>query len=108
MKWRDKPAILRERRADMDGNRLFLGSYVETDAHRHRGRITQFHDSCPEGAAWLMGQEDGRVRDLEDNAWASVLVHPAGSVVVPVSLMRKVEPFEFTNPWADDYWEEYA
>lgn len=83
-----------------------LGDYVETQVYGHRGRVTQVHHSCPQGAAWLMGQSDPRVREHKDGHWVSILVHDGGAVVLPSSLVDVVEPFEFRNDYASMYFRD--
>lgn len=84
---------------------LAIGTYVQTRTHGHRGRIYQVHNSCPEGAAWRMGQQPGLVGEHADGGgtWYSVLVQPSGSVVVPDYDIDVVDPFEFTNSYGDEY-----
>lgn len=91
---------------DSGPSTIVLGDYVETDNHGHRGRVTQVHHWCPESAAWLAGQTIPVPRDLRDRRWISVLCEPAGAVVVPMSLAKVVDPFPFTNPYADTYFRE--
>lgn len=71
-----------------------LGSYVRTSDHGHTGRIYEIHDGCPEGAAWRMGQEVPLQGEYAEGrgTWYSILVHPAGAVVVPADLVAVIEP----------------
>jgi len=81
----------------------FVGDYVETtEGYGYRGRITNVHVSCPEGAAWLMGQKGlgSDPQRFEDCRWVSILVHGGGSVTTPEQFVRVIEPFEFENDWA--------
>ena len=83
-----------------------LGSYVRTRKYGYTGRVTQVHLSgCPQGPAWQMGQSIPLTPEEIEGVWFSVLVQPAGAVVVSASDVEKVEPFEFTNPWADEYFD---
>jgi hypothetical protein len=81
-----------------------LGSFVRTHKHGHAGRVMQIHLSgCPQDQAWQDGQsiplEEGEAQEV----WFSVLVEPAGSVVVSERDIEVMEPFEFHNPWAAEY-----
>lgn len=88
-----------------------LGDYVHTMTHDYRGRVTDLHFGCPEGRAWIMGQEVPIRDEALDSLypWLTVLVHGGGAVVVPAYDIELTEPFEFVNPWADHYWpREYG
>lgn len=85
-----------------------VGSYVETRRHGHRGRVTAIHEMCPESRGWFRVQRGLRAEQYEGERWASVLTHPAGSVVVPVSDVQTVEPFDFRNPYAAENFGDNA
>lgn len=71
-----------------------IGSYVRTSRHGYTGRVYQVHDRCPEGAAWRMGQSvalEGKYAEGR-GTWYSILVHPAGAVVVPADSVEVIEP----------------
>lgn len=78
----------------------YLGDYV-IDSDGRKGRIYDVHVSCPEGAAWLMGQKllGANPTRFKDCRWVSILVHGGGSIVVPEQLVTVIEPFEFENDW---------
>ena len=83
---------------------VHLGDFVRTHKYGYTGRVTQVHlEGCPEGAAWQMGQVPALEPGEADEPWYSVLVEPAGSVVVSARDIEKAEPFEFHNPWAAEY-----
>jgi hypothetical protein len=82
---------------------ITLSDFVEDAHYNRRGRVTAVHFGCPEGAAWLMGQER---QAPAEGRWLSVLVDGGGSIAVHESALTKVEPFELDNTWADFYWPE--
>jgi hypothetical protein len=83
-----------------------LGSFVRTHKYGYIGRVTEIHlTGCPEGAAWQMGQAIPLEEGEADEVWFSVLVDPAGAVVVSSRDIEAIEPFEFHNPWADEYFD---
>jgi hypothetical protein len=86
--------------------KVSLGDYVNTLTHGHTGRVYAVHHGCPEGAAWMMGQEVPIREEAKTPTyrWLSILVQGAGSVVVPEYDAEKTDPFPFSNPWASHYW----
>jgi hypothetical protein len=86
--------------------RLAVGSYVRTTVYGHRGRISKMHDACPEDATWLAEQRAPEMREHANGPWVSILVHEGGSVCMPVPLVEAVEPFEFSNRSAHNYFPE--
>lgn len=91
-----------------DAHDIVLGDFVETTTHKYRGRVTDVHHWCPESDAWLAGQQPEPLTHRKMDRWISVLVHDGGSVVVPDDLARRIEPFEFRNPWASFYFREVS
>lgn len=81
-----------------------VGDYVQTQRHEMKGRVTAIHDGCPEGPAWRMMQRPPLTGEAAEGkgTWVSVLVHPNGAVVVPLSDAKAIEPFPFRNPWAEE------
>lgn len=88
---------------------IVLGDYVETDTHKHRGRVYKIHpgwpagSGCPESDEWLAGQQPEPLTAYKNDRWISVLVHEGGAVTVPASLAHRVEPFDFENGYAKQY-----
>ena len=87
---------------------VHLGDHAETLTHGQIGRVYAIHHSCPESPNWLAGQTGYGDRDPMDYLtvnWVSILVHGGGAVTVPnlPEFVKRVNPFEFTNPWADMY-----
>lgn len=91
---------------------IVLGDYVETDTHGHRGRVHQVHpgypagSGCPESDAWLAGQQPEPLTIYKNERWISVLVHGGGSIAVPSALAHRVEPFNFVNDYANQYFRK--
>ncbi len=82
---------------------VVLGDYVQENRYGRRGRITQIHFQCPQGAAWQMGQEIPLTDEEINSRWVSILVDGGGAMVTPMTDCEIVEPFDFTNLWEDFY-----
>ena len=67
-----------------------IGSYVKAVLLRGENTVT------------------GRVTALGDDTDRGVVIlcEPSGAVDLPVENVEEVKPFPFTNPWADDYFDE--
>lgn len=91
---------------------IVLGDFVETDVHHHRGRVYQVHPGwpaglgCPESDGWMAGQQPESLLPYKQERWISILVHNGGSVVVPSVLAHRVEPFDFVNNYANQYFRK--
>lgn len=81
-----------------------LGAYVQT-TFRYKGRVTGIHYGCKQDADWLALQALTDA-EKESSPWLDVLVDGGGSVHVPACTVDKIDPFDFTNPWADFYFGE--
>jgi hypothetical protein len=81
-----------------------LGDYVRTARFGLIGRVTAVHPwGCPqEEKSWR--DEQILLRDGDfDGPWVSILVHPAGAVIVPEWDAIVVTPFPYANPHAARY-----
>jgi hypothetical protein len=85
---------------------IYLGDFVKTTKHRYTGRVYMIHHSCPQDGAWIAGQTVPVTDDERNEHWVSILVHPSGSIVTPMSDCTVIDPFEFHNPWADMYFRD--
>jgi len=95
-----------EKFEEEEENKIFLGDYVETGKYGYRGRVTQI-ESCYNGTgkrdAWSEGQQI-KVTDEElDKEWIHILVDGAGAVVCSSLEVKRIEPFDFQNPYKDVY-----
>lgn len=87
---------------------VYLGDYVTTTKHGYIGRVYIVDHRCPESEGWIAGQSIPVTDDERNERWVSILTHPAGAIVTPMSDCTLIEPFEFHNPWADMYFRDAA
>lgn len=77
-----------------------LGDYVRTTTTRFKGRVTGIHYACKQDDEWL-GVQALSDEEKASYPWIDILVDGGGSVHVPACIVEKIEPFDFTNNWAD-------
>jgi len=90
-------------------NRICLGDYVETSPHGHRGRVKAIHHTFSETSEsdrWFEMQQPTYDKLSKNEKWYSILCHPRGSVMVARSRVKKIDKFDFENPWAKDYFRD--
>ena len=88
---------------------ICLGDYVETSPHGQRGRVIGINHTFSEtneSDAWFERQEPAYDKSSKNEKWYSILCHPRGSVMVARSRVKKIDKFDFENPWAKDYFRD--
>ena len=103
---------LAEREDDIIKNQvkhIRLGDYVETTVHGHKGRVSGiagiFGDTG-ETNSWLSRQQPAYDKAQKFERWISILCHDRGSVMVAESRVKIIEKFDFSNPYADEYFRD--
>jgi len=91
--------------------KAYLGDYVVTKSHEHRGRVTgidHIFGETGESEAWFQGQQPPRDESTKEEKWYSILcANDNGSVVVPESdLLKLEEPYALNNIWEVDYFRD--
>lgn len=89
-----------EHNAFHDPNPCYLGDFVvHINEPKQKGRIYKVHYSCPENKTWLRGQRllGPDPMQHKDDRWVSILTHEGGSIVVPDSFVRVIDPFPIRN-----------
>jgi hypothetical protein len=86
-----------------------LGDYVETTPHGHRGRVSsiaQVFSETGESNAWFAGQSASYDEAQKCERWISILCDGSGAVLVAESRVTVVEKFDFSNPYANEYFRD--
>ena len=90
----------------------FLGEYVKTKNHGHRGRVTAVYHSfneTRENEEWVKGQTIKVTEEELKGRWYSVLCFEGGSVLVSENdIVEKEEPYPLNNLWENDYFNQVA
>jgi heat shock protein HspQ len=90
----------------------FLGDYVRTKNHGHRGRVVAIHTSffrTGENKQWLDGQEIPVTEEERLGKWYSILCIDGGSVLVSESdIVEKENPYPLNNVWESEYFNQVA
>lgn len=89
-----------------------LGEYAET-TYGQRGRVCDVHHTL--GEVTGIGSGNMRTEWLDANSiteaeqresWLGMLVDGGGSVVLPASRFTRIEPFDFSNDYAAEYFRD--
>ena len=83
-----------------------LGDYVQDFNTGYRGRVIKkdfCFSSTGESQEWLDGQFFPVSKEDLNKNWYTVLVHDAGSILVPESRLSSIEPIDIVNPWYSFY-----
>lgn len=86
-----------------------LGDYVETTVHGHRGRVVGIDGIFADTGHtnfWFRQQKPAYDKADKLQRWVSILVDGSGSVLVAEDRVKLVEKFDFSNPYADEYFRE--
>ena len=87
----------------------YLGQYVKTNNHSHRGRVTKKdHSFKSESELWFKTQKPALDPKTLDEPWYSILTVNGGSVYVPESDISDIEdPYTLNNPWESFYFSPF-
>jgi hypothetical protein len=86
-----------------------LGDYVETTVHGHKGRVSGIHMVFADtGYAnyWFRLQKPAYDSKQKLERWISILCDVHGSVLVAESRVKIIDKFDFTNPYAAEYFRD--
>lgn len=83
----------------------FLGQYVKTNTHSHRGRVFgKDHNFKDESDEWFEGLIPKKDPETKKEAWYHILTKDGGSVYVNESDIIEIEePYELNNVWESYY-----
>jgi hypothetical protein len=94
--------------------KAFVGQFVKSKFHNHVGRVKAKHimfSETNEDNEWFEMQRPPIPKEELLKPWYSILVHGAGSVMVPESYIIEVSDVmfddqKFENPWSDFYFKD--
>ncbi len=86
--------------------KIYLGDYVVTEKYGYKGRVSRIenlYNGTGERDGWTEGQQI-KVTDEElSKEWIHILCDGAGAVVCSSLEVKRIEPFDFQNPYAGMY-----
>lgn len=87
----------------------YLGEYVRTKKHGHRGRVKAIYplfSETGESQEWLNAQRVPVTEEELNGRWYGVLCKDGGSVLVSESdIVEKEKPYDLNNLWEDEYFD---